>query len=29
MREILAVLYEQSAYHGTILLLDEKKQVVF
>jgi hypothetical protein len=29
MREILAVLYAQSDYHGTILLLDKKEQVEF
>jgi hypothetical protein len=29
MREIVATLYEQSAYHGTILLLDKKEKISF
>jgi hypothetical protein len=29
MAEILAVLYEQSAYHGLILLLDKNEQITF
>jgi hypothetical protein len=29
MTEIITILYEQSAYHGTILLLDKKEQINF
>jgi hypothetical protein len=29
MKEILAVLYEQSSYHGSILLLQKREEIMF